>query len=67
MRLHLGQHLSPTLPVLLLLVLVLLMVVVSLRLLYHRVDQGDVGHCGMVERQYYEDASVLLGMVARWV
>jgi len=52
---------------LLLLVLVLLMIMVSLRLLYYRADQGDVGHRGMVERQYYEDASVLLGVVTRWV
>lgn len=48
--------------------LMLLMVVVLLWLLYRRADQGDVGHCGMVvERQYYEDASVLLVVVARWV
>lgn len=65
MRLYLVQHLGPTLSVLL--VRVLMIVVSWLRLLYHRVDQGDVGRRGMVERQYYEDASVLLVVVTRWV
>lgn len=73
-----GQ-LWPTMPVLLVLMLLVLvmlqlllllvLIMLTLRLFYHRVDQGSgghLGHGGMVERQYYEDAAVLLVGVNRW-